>query len=154
MGKNREYENFAEIGTFLHVNDGEAYTKSYTSVNEPLRTDSAKLTKKVGSVKVRMLVEEDRGVQKDGSFYTKSVWNEQERDGGNSPSTGYKTTQQSEYYNDPQTQNKPVDNNEIPAWGKVLKNFVDKIKDENNTQWILIAIIGIVAGIALGLAAL
>lgn len=153
MSKNREYRNTAEIATFLHVNEGEAYTKSYTSVNEPLKVDSSKLVKKVGGVKVHMLVEEDMNVKNDGSFYEKRVWNEQERDNTNSRSEPYQS--EKNYINNPNNnsnQQSACSDGLSPL--QVLKNFVDNIAADNRTQWMVIAAALILAAGAIGIAIL
>lgn len=147
MAKNREYRNTAEIATFLHVNDGEAYTKSYTSVNEPLKVDSSKLMKKVGGVKVHMLVEEDMSVKSDGSFYEKRVWNEQERDTISTRSEPFQTQKQ----NIPQPNNNTQSNNNTDGLTplQVLKNFVDNIATDVRILTIAIIAVAIIAGAAL-----
>lgn len=146
MAKVREYENYAEIGTFMHVNDGEAYVKSYTSANEPLRVDSAQHTQKVGGVKVKMLVEEDNSCKKDGSFYKKTVWNEQLRDNASSPTTGYGT-------HSINTNGQPTtDNKDGLTPLQVLKNFVDNIAADVRQHTWLIVLTAIVAAVALGIA--
>lgn len=141
----REWSNTAEIGTFLHINKGEAYTKSYTSVNEPLKVDTAEQTRKVGHVRVHMHVEEDTGVKSDGSFYTKTVWNEQERDGGSG--TGYSEKRpvntESNSQNDEQPNNKEL----TPL--QVLKNFVDNIASDVRNKETHIFTLALVAGAAL-----
>lgn len=150
MAKVREYENSAEIGTYLHVNDGEAYVKSYTSVNEPLKVDSATLTKKVGGVRVKMLVEEDTGCKKDGSFYQKSVWNEQERDNISNPSTGFGRHNVDPVTGAPQTES----NKDGLTPLQVLKNFVDNIAaDVRQHTWLIVGI-AVIAAAALAVAIL
>lgn len=151
MSKNREYRNTAEIATFLHVNDGEAYTKSYTSVNEPLKIDGSKLTKKVGGVKVHMLVEEDMNVKSDGSFYEKRVWNEQERDNSSSKSEPYQS--EKSYINSPNNSQQSGSNDGLSPL-QVLKNFVDNIAADNRTQWVVIAAALILAAGAIGISIL
>jgi hypothetical protein len=151
MAKVREYENSAEIATFLHVNDGEAYVKSYTATNEPLKVDSSNLTKKVGGVRVKMLVEEDTGSRKDGSFYKKTVWNEQERDNVSSPTSGYG---RHEVDGTPYNNNAAPENKDGLTPLQVLKNFVDNIAaDVRQHTWLLVGV-AIIAAAALAVALL
>lgn len=82
MTKVKEYQSFAEIGAFLHRNDGEAYVQTYTSVNEPIKIEGSKDAEMITKVRVNIDVEEDRGVQRrnGGGFYAKRVEASQVRD--------------------------------------------------------------------------
>jgi len=139
MSRIKEKESYAEIGTFLHVDKGQARIKAYTSVNEPLKVDASELTKKVGKVRVRMVVEEDKSVQNDGSFYEKNVDAVQERDDGD---VDHQNTRSSKVYT---PQEDPDVNDTVPTNGhdkfSVLKNFVDNIASDNRIQWM--AILGV-----------
>lgn len=133
---------YAEIGTYLHRSEGKAKVKSYVSCNEPLKVDSAVDTKQIQKLRVEVHVKEDTGV-KDNQFYEKDVETIQITNGGDiQPTT--------------ENSSEPL-YNEIPSPDglsplKVLKNFVDKIKEEQTMMWVVVGVSLVLGALGLGLA--
>lgn len=63
---------YAQIQTHLHEDPAEARVKTYTSVNTPIKIDSATKSTKVHGLEVQVHVIEDKNV-KDDSIYEKKV---------------------------------------------------------------------------------
>lgn len=143
----KERVAYTEIGGFLHENAGRATVKTYTSVNEPLRVDAAEKTRQIGRVRVEMHVVEDKSVG-DNQIYQKDVFMQQIRD--NMVPSG---TTESGSSDMPSYENgEKKSNDDLPAWGKVLKNFVDKIADSQKMQWVMMIGIAIIAAAGLVIA--
>lgn len=138
MAKNKEYESYAEIGAYLHRDEGEARVETYTSVNSPLKVSASKAVEQISKVRVTMHVEEDKGVTRDG-FYMKGVRMSQTRD-NNTEETKSNGSSKQDY---PYSQRQEDGQKDLPAWGKVLKNLVDEVS-ANTRLSILLAVVGIV----------
>jgi hypothetical protein len=114
---------YAMCGSFLHENNGgRASVKTYTSVNEPLKIDAADSTKKIGSIKVSMHVEEDKSVYSSGNqgqIYEKNISIKQTSD---APISGTTNVEGSE-----QPYNQQTTDTTTPNGLQVLKNFVDEL---------------------------
>lgn len=138
MAKNKEYDSYAEIGAFLHRDEGQARVETYTSVNSPLKVSASKAVEQISKVRVTMHVEEDRGVSRDGGFYMKGVSMSQTRDNNTEETTsnGSSKAPMPPPY-------KPDHGSDLPAWGKVLKNLVDEVS-ANTRLAILLSVVGIV----------
>lgn len=149
MARRKEHTNSAEIAAFLHTNENEAYVKTYTAVNEPMKIDSSQRTQKIGGVTVTMNVEEDTSVKRDGSFYEKRVWTEQHRDLGETNTNPGDRTDKPEQKNHEET--KDDNDGTGPSGLQVLKNFVDKLAENQTMLWVVVTAIAIVAGVALAL---
>jgi len=144
MTKQRESEAFVDIGGYVYHNEGNAKVKMHIGeVNKPLKPDDATKTQRLKKIRVYMGVEEDKSVQ-GNQVYEKDInmWQEQDGTDGKPRSTAYENdvTPDSE-----ESQN----NNSAPSGLQVLKNFVDKIKDEQLAMWIVIIGIGLLAIYAL-----
>ena len=136
---------YAEIGTYLHKNPGKATVKSYASVNEPLKVDSADETKQIKKIRVEVHVKEDTEV-KGNQYYQKDVESIQLSDPKDNP---YNTaTGSNELPENGNGQPEPV-SDDFKKW---TKNIVDKLKDSEVVQYVLMTAIGIVAALALGVA--
>lgn len=136
MAKNKEYDSFAEIGAFLHRDEGQARVETYTSINSPLKVAASKSVEQISKVRVTMHVEEDRGISRDGGFYMKGVSMSQTRDDQNTtPTTSNGSTGARQTTG-------PEQGHDLPAWGKVLKNLVDEVS-ANTRLAILLAVVGI-----------
>lgn len=153
MSKVKEYDSYAVITSYLHRNEGEAYVKAYTGVNEDPRIDASKDAECISKVKVTMHVEEDRSVKKDGSFYEKTVGMTQERD-AQVNSTAGRPSPVSPPIAQP-TQGVGMDKVDY------LKNMHDQLDNRENantiqnqrdhtTLWVVIVALAILIGLALG----
>jgi hypothetical protein len=133
MAKVREYDSFAEIGTYLHRNKGEAFVKSYASANEPLKVDASEDSEMVHRLRVTINTTEDKGVKRDGSFYSKHVAASQTRFDQAEVSMPPRSTQvppiaSSSVSRDTSAASAPVSvprEDAGPSALQVLKNFVD-----------------------------
>jgi hypothetical protein len=157
MGVAPESEHYVEIGGFVHQDEGEANVKLYVGdVDKPLQVDPAAITKQIAKLRVGLTITEDKSVSQN-CVYQKNVVMSQEvlsnmAKSGNS-SSGVSVKQQGVQADDP---NAPA--NDIPAWGKVLKNFTDQIHESFHGDirmlWIGLVAVGVCAGVALAFAIL
>jgi hypothetical protein len=138
MARKSEPVAFAEVGSYLHENQGQATVKTYTSVNETLKVDPALKTRQIGKVRVEMHVTEDRSVG-DNQIYEKNVTMHQIRD--NIPS-GTTEIGSSPAGTSAGTPGKSTDGL-TPL--QVLKNFVDNIASDVRLHTALLVGIGILA---------
>ena len=140
MAKKSEPVAFAEVGSYLHENNGQATVKTYTSVNETLKVDPALKTRQIGKVRVEMHVTEDRSVG-DNQIYEKNVTMHQIRD--NIP---YGTTEiGSSPAGTSGTSGTPGKSTDGLTPLQVLKNFVDNIASDVRLHTALLVGIGILA---------
>lgn len=149
MGKIRESETYVEIGGYLHQDQGRAKAKLYVGdVDKPLRIDDAELTKRMKKIRVTMNVSEDKSVHQN-QVYEKDIEMVQTivGEGGGKDGKG------ADYSKDatPEMNGHSPGETDIPAWGKVLKNFVDKISDGQTAMWIVLCGVAILAAVSLGL---
>ena len=148
VGAVTEPSAYVEIGGYVHQNEGKATTKLYVGpINQPLKVDTAKLTKEMKKIRVTMNVEEDQSVS-DGQVYQKDVWMQQDDiSNGNSPATNLRTTASSN-----SLEPNPVQPDDIagPSALQVLKNFVDKINDRvSRNELILWGVSLVLAGLTI-----
>lgn len=129
MTKIKEWESYAETAVYQHINDGKTEYETVNEVNKPVKpTIQSKTCNKVGHIRVKMVVEEDDSVEKNGNNYYKSIETIQERDGGKNATSTYHQPM-------PDETHAPADPHGAPgnptALG-VLKNFVDQIHESIN----------------------
>lgn len=137
MAKNKEYDSYTEIASYLHRDEGEARVETYTSVNAPIKVTASKTAELISKVRVAMHVEEDKGVTREGGFYMKKVSMSQTRDNQVEETTSNGSSRPNR-----QMAGQEQGNNDLPAWGKVLKNLVDEVS-ANTRLAILLAVVGI-----------
>lgn len=140
--KTNEPSGYVEIGTYLFNNPGKSSVKTLTSVNKPLKLDTADEIKQVKKIRVETRVVEDTSVE-DGKVYQKDVETIQTSGDGDSSdpstSTNFSTGADSD--------DTPV-SDDFKRW---TKNIVDKCLDTNNLQWVAIVALGGIALLTLGL---
>ena len=143
MGRTKAVDepvSYAKVGMFLHENGGKAKIKTYTSINENLKVDSADRTRKVGEVTVEMHVREDKSVI-GNQIYEKNVDSVQVTGSGD-PSNETSTSAESPFGDTPV-------GDDFKRW---TKNIIDKLIDAKNTQWVVIGLSLVIGALGLGIA--
>jgi hypothetical protein len=66
----------AEIGAYMHKNNGKVTIKQYATTNKPIKPDAAVLTERIAHKRFELHEMEDDSVNND-VVYSKDVWSEQ-----------------------------------------------------------------------------
>lgn len=170
----RESERVVYMESVLHADEGQGEVKQHVSIDEPVRVRTANLTRSLSRIRVRTIVEEDKSVrsQNNNQFevYSKKMKTVQEKvDGDNSSPSTYndedETDEEADSWDnelngkkepldfdspskDPDRNTDCCDNwDDNKRW---TKNIIDKLKDSEVVQYVLIVGIGILAAIAFG----
>jgi hypothetical protein len=139
-----EPTKYATVGAFLHRdNGGKASVRAYTSVNEELKVDASDEVQKIGDVKVEFRVTENNNLN-GSKIYQKDISTVQIPGNTNTQSTTATGS------SDPLYNETPVSDGLSPL--KVLKNFVDHIKEEQTMMWVVVGVSLVLGALALGLA--
>ena len=147
---------YAEIAAFAGVNDGgEAVVQGPTvTVNKGMTAPNLKHQSRIFGKRFVVTEEEDMSAKREEGkmiSYGKVINGEQTDMDGKTPAS---YGGEEKYSNTPQQQEQVQSNNvdDLPAWGKVLKNFVDKINDRVTVHSVILVALGIIAALALGFA--
>lgn len=147
MTKLRESETFVEIAGYLYKDPGRARAALHVGdVNKVLHPDEAEEITRMKKVRVTMNVSEDRSVQKN-KVYEKDIEMIQEVIGDPSGKSGKGTVYDEGISNPGASVQEPKSLDGL----QVLKNFVDKIAENQTALWVCFVGIALVAAVALGL---
>ena len=144
MGRTKATEEpagYVEIGTYLFRNQGSMSVKTLSSVNSPLKLDTAEDIKQVKKIRVETRVTEDKSVT-DNCVYQKNVETIQLPSGNSDPSNNSFTSAENPF-------------GEVPVgddFKRWTKNIIDKLIDAKNTQWVVIGLSLVIGALGLGLA--
>lgn len=131
MGKQNEPSGYAEVGTYLHEDEGKAKIKTYTSVNAPLKVDASERTRQVKKIRVETHVYEDKSVG-DNCVYEKNVETIQVSGDGLRPSINKLKEQR---YEEPEESEDFEESEEKDSLNKGERFLKNMIKSQN--AWLI-----------------